>query len=312
LERPAPRIALTARPRPARVPLGPAQQRMWVLNQLDPTSAAYNIPVALRLSGPLDAAALTTAWRDVTDRHESLRTVFPTDAEGPHQVAVDAGVPLDLTEAPADVYAAVAGFAGAGFDLTVDLPVRARVLRLGAQEHVLVLVLHHIAADGVSVAPLARDLIAAYAARTAGAAPAWAPLPVQYADYTLWQRDILGDETDPQSTAAQQREFWVETLAGLPDRITLPTARPRPAVQSMASADVDLAVDADVHARLRAVAATEHATMFMTLHAALAALLSRLGAGDDIAVGTAVAGRGAAELDDLVGMFVNTVVLRTP
>ncbi|MDV6297487.1 condensation domain-containing protein, partial [Rhodococcus aetherivorans] len=129
LERPAPRIALTARPRPARVPLGPAQQRMWVLNQLDPTSAAYNIPVALRLSGPLDAAALTTAWRDVTDRHESLRTVFPADAEGPHQVAVDAGVPLDLTEAPADVYAAVAGFAGAGFDLTVDLPVRARVLR---------------------------------------------------------------------------------------------------------------------------------------------------------------------------------------
>ncbi|WP_239010460.1 MULTISPECIES: non-ribosomal peptide synthetase [Rhodococcus] len=312
LERPAPRIALTARPRPARVPLGPAQQRMWVLNQLDPTSAAYNIPVALRLSGPLDAAALTTAWRDVTDRHESLRTVFPADAEGPHQVAVDAGVPLDLTEAPADVYAAVAGFAGAGFDLTVDLPVRARVLRLGAEEHVLVLVLHHIAADGVSVAPLARDLIAAYAARTAGAAPAWAPLPVQYADYTLWQRDILGDETDPQSTAAQQREFWVETLAGLPDRITLPTDRPRPAVQSMASADVDLAVDADVHARLRAVAATEHATMFMTLHAALAALLSRLGAGDDIAVGTAVAGRGAAELDDLVGMFVNTVVLRTP
>ncbi|MGX7733186.1 condensation domain-containing protein, partial [Rhodococcus sp. 2H158] len=174
LERPAPRIALTARPRPARVPLGPAQQRMWVLNQLDPTSAAYNIPVALHLSGSLDAAALTTAWQDVTDRHESLRTVFPADAEGPHQVAVDVGVPLDLTEAPADVHAAVADFAGAGFDLTVDLPVRARVLRLGVEEHVLVLVLHHIAADGVSVAPLARDLIAAYAARTAGAAPAWA------------------------------------------------------------------------------------------------------------------------------------------
>ncbi|CDZ89497.1 non-ribosomal peptide synthetase [Rhodococcus ruber] len=312
LERPAPRIALTARPRPARVPLGPAQQRMWVLNQLDPTSAAYNIPVALRLSGPIDAAALAAAWRDVTDRHESLRTVFPADADGPHQVAVDAGSVLDFTEAPADVHAAVAGFAGAGFDLTVELPVRARVLRLGAQEHVLVLVLHHIAADGVSVAPLARDLIAAYAARTAGAAPGWAPLPVQYADYTLWQRDILGDETDPRSTAARQRDFWVSTLAGLPDRITLPTDRPRPVVQSMASADVALAVDADVHARLRAVAATENATVFMTVHAALVALLSRLGAGDDIAVGTAVAGRGAAELDDLVGMFVNTVVLRTP
>ncbi|NCL74584.1 amino acid adenylation domain-containing protein [Rhodococcus sp. YH1] len=306
-------VALGRRERPARLPLGPAQQRMWVLNQLDPASGVYNIPVALRLRGRLDIAPLAAAFGDLTARHESLRTVFPADAEGPRQVVLDAApTGPDVVDVPADaVHAAVAGFAGAGFDLTVDLPVRARVLRLGAEEHVLVLVLHHIAADGVSVAPLARDLIAAYAARTAGAAPAWAPLPVQYADYTLWQREVLGEPDDPDSTTARQLDFWTRTLAGLPDRVVLPTDRPGPAVQSGASADVAFTVDAGVHAALRRLARAENATVFMTLHAALVALLSRLGAGDDIAVGTAVAGRGAAELDDLIGMFVNTVVLRT-
>ena len=152
-------VALGRRERPARLPLGPAQHRMWVLNQLDPASGVYNIPVALRLRGRLDIAPLAAAFGDLTARHESLRTVFPADAEGPRQVIVDAApTGPDVVDVSADaVHAAVADFAGAGFDLTVDLPVRARVLRLGAEEHVLVLVLHHIAADGVSVGRTTRS-----------------------------------------------------------------------------------------------------------------------------------------------------------
>src|SRR5690606_25114095 len=163
----APRPALVASPRPQRIPLSHAQTRIWLLNRLDPDSPGYNIPLTIRLTGELDVAALESAFADVLDRHESLRTVFPADAEGPHQVIRERAQRPDLTPADAaEPERAVLEFLSAGFDLRTCPPVRARLFRVDGDEHVLVAVVHHIAADGVSIAPLARDLMTAYAARS--------------------------------------------------------------------------------------------------------------------------------------------------
>ncbi len=309
------RPALVAGPRPERIPLSTAQSRMWFLNRFDTASAAYNIPLALRLTGDLDVDALQAAVRDVVRRHETLRTVYPDSADGPHQVVLPAEqVELDLTPVPAsgDAVAAEAlAVIGTGFDVTSGVPVRGRLLRVEDGEHVLLMAVHHIAADGFSVGPLARDVVIAYESHRHGAEPMWSPLAVQYADYTLWQRDLLGAEDDPQSRAAQEIEFWRGALAGLPDVHQLPTDRPRPAVWSGRGGRVEFPIDADLAARMREFAAARGVTAFMVVHTALAVLLSRLGGSGDIAVGTPVAGRGERALDDLIGMFVNTLVLRT-
>ncbi|WP_455901807.1 non-ribosomal peptide synthase/polyketide synthase [Rhodococcus gordoniae] len=305
-----------AGPRPHHIPLSPAQQRLWFINQFDPTSAAYNIPLAIRLSGHLSPAALGAALHDLLTRHESLRTVYPASATGPHQrilAAADAPLPLDVVPATEDTApTAVADFLGAGFDVTVDIPVRARVFAFDRDDHLAVLVVHHIAADGGSTGPLARDLMIAYAARSRGETPTFGPLPVQYADYTLWQLDRLGDPAAPGSLAAAQTAYWQDRLAGLPEVLALPTDRPRPPQQSFRGDITRFTVDADLLARLQQLAADRHSTVFMTVHAAFAVLLARLSGSDDIAVGSPVAGRGHRALDEVVGMFVNTVVLRTP
>ncbi|MFJ3928565.1 amino acid adenylation domain-containing protein, partial [Streptomyces sp. NPDC090022] len=309
------RTALTARPRPEEVPLSPAQRRLWFLNRFEGPSASYNLPLALRLDGDLDAAALRAALGDVTDRHESLRTVFPELDGRPRQWVLPAGVSapaLPVVEVAADdLEAALADAVAEGFDLTAQAPLRARLLRISATEHVLVVVLHHIAGDGWSLAPFARDLGTAYDARRRGHAPAWEPLPVQYADYTLWQREVLGDENDADSPLARQIDHWRTTLAGLPEELALPTDRSRPAEASHRGESAPLTVPADVHERIVAVARAHDASVFMVVQAALAALLHRLGAGDDIPVGSVIAGRTDQALDDLVGFFVNTLVLRT-
>ena len=175
----------------------------------------------------------------------------------------------------------------------------------------LLLLVHHIAGDGWSLAPLARDLARAYAARRNGKAPDLPALPVQYADYTLWQHQVLGDESDPQSAIARQLAFWTETLEELPDQLDLPSDRPRPAVSSYRGDSVPLSLSANLHAGLLALAREGRASLFMVLQAALSALLTRLGAGSDIPIGSPIAGRTDSALDELIGFFVNTLVLRT-
>jgi len=190
--------------------------------------------------------------------------------------------------------------------------VRLRLWRLDDDTHILAVVVHHIAADGSSMAPLARDLMLAYTARTTGTAPDRAPLPVQYADYALWQRRLLGDPDDPASLAATQLQFWRDTLADAPELLPLPTDRPRPTQRSFHGALHHFTVPTAVQRRLEALAAEHDTTVFMAVHAGFAALLARLTGTSDIVIGSPVAGRGHRALDDLVGMFVNTVVLRTP
>ncbi|MFC9432146.1 amino acid adenylation domain-containing protein [Nocardia sp. NPDC057030] len=306
---------LVARERPEYPPLSFAQWRMWFINRLEPDSPAYHIPLVLRLTGELDIAAMTAAIGDLVARHETLRTVFPDRDGSPYQrilPAAEAGTTVEVrTVAAAELEQAVLPLMRRGFDLSTAPPVRVALLDSGSGEHVLVLVLHHIAADGWSLAPLARDLSLAYAARRAGRSPEWAPLPVQYADYTLWQRAVLGSESDPESRSARQAGYWTGQLAGLPERLELPADRARPAVATHRGGTYSFAVEANTAAGLARVARAQHATVFMVVHAALAVVLARLSGSGDIAVGTPIAGRGAAALDGLVGMFVNTLVLRT-
>ncbi|MFE3700627.1 amino acid adenylation domain-containing protein, partial [Nocardia tengchongensis] len=349
------RKALTAAPRPENIPLSLAQQRMWFLNRFDTASAAYNVPVAVRLSGALDEDALRAAIADVVARHEILRTIYPQTEQGPVQVILPPAqaVPeLAVRTVTADeVVGAVVELTSTAFDVTVEVPIKVALFKIEGEtpapveseaaahaaaytfdfadiaptgqfpavdpnapvpaEYVLALVIHHISGDGSSVAPLTRDLMTAYAARSIKQAPGWTPLAVQYADYSIWQRELLGDENDAESLAAKQVAYWQQALAGLPDQLDLPVDRPRPAVQSFAGGKIDIRIDADLHAGLMELARAEGATLFMVVHTALAVLLSRLSGSNDIAIGTPMAGRGEAVLDDLIGMFVNTLVFRT-
>lgn len=215
--------------RPERLPLSFGQSGLWFLNQLEDARGTHNITLGLRLTGTLNAAALETALVNVLYRHESLRTIYPRVGDDPCQVVQhDTDFRLILSNDSDEL----ATFAQGRFDLTSELPLRAMLCRVAPLEHVLLLVIHHISADGASVRPLMRDLSNAYTARLAGRAPQWTPLELQYADYTLWQQQALGDDLDQHSAITLQTEFWRNALAGLPVEIELPTDRPRPAAAS--------------------------------------------------------------------------------
>jgi amino acid adenylation domain-containing protein/non-ribosomal peptide synthase protein (TIGR01720 family) len=304
------RPALAPMPRPDEIPASYAQQRLWVLQQLDGGTAAYNFPIVMRVRGPLDVTALEAAVGDVVARHEALRTVFDERDGRPIQRIV----PIESARPTVDIVAGdpavvVEAAVRRPFDLAAELPIRVTMVPDGTDEHVVVVLLHHITTDEWSDGPFLRDLSTAYAARTAGAAPEWAPLPVQYADYTLWQRELLGDESDPDSLAGRQLAWWRTALAGMPERLELPGATGRDTGNSGAALTIDLGATASQG--LRRLAQESGASMFMLAHAAVAALLYRLGAGTDIPLGAPIAGRTDEALDDLVGFFVNTLVLRT-
>ncbi|WP_459965279.1 amino acid adenylation domain-containing protein, partial [Mycobacterium avium] len=313
-DRPEP---LVAGERPAVIPLSFAQTRLWFIDQFQGPSPMYNITVALRLSGRLDADALRAALADVVARHESLRTVFATADGTPQQVVIPAdriGFACDVVDArgwPEDrLREAMSAAARYTFDLSAESPLHTELFARGDDEHVLVVAVHHIAADGWSITPFARDLGVAYASRCAGRDPDWAPLPVQYADYTLWQRAHLGDVDDPGSRIAAQLDFWTDALAGLPERLQLPTDRPYPAVADHRGARLAVDWPAELQQQLRRVAREHNATSFMVVQAAFAALLAKVSASSDVAVGFPIAGRPEPVLDELIGFFVNTLVLR--
>jgi pristinamycin I synthase-3/4 len=259
--------------------------------------------------------ALTAALADLAGRHEALRTMFPEAGGEPRQHIVPAG------QARPVLTCAAVGAAGLdqalqqatayAFDLARELPIRAWLFQTGPQEHALLLVVHHIAADGWSLGPVGRDLSRAYAARRQGRAPRWAPLPVQYADYALWQQERLGDARQPGTLAAAQLEYWRAALEGIPDQLALPYDQPPPGGPASPAGCLSLTIDPAIRGRREELARAEGVTMFMIFHALIAVLLMKHGAGPDIPLGTPVAGRPDEALDDLAGFFINTLVLRT-
>ncbi|MDQ3402588.1 MAG: amino acid adenylation domain-containing protein, partial [Actinomycetota bacterium] len=253
------RPTLTSGPLPDRLPLAPAQRGLWLLDRVSGTGTAYNVPLAARLDGPLDAAALTAAVHDVVGRHEILRTVFPVVDDEPCQrvLSLDALPPLvhRVTGDPDEIQRTAARHR---FDLAAEPPLRVTLADLGHGSHLLVLVLHHIATDGMSLCPLYTDLATAYAARCAGAAPDWAPLPVRYADYAVWQH-ALGDTHD------HALDYWRQTLADLPEELALPRDRPRPAVGGHRGGRVPVVFGADRHQRVVALARAAGCTPFMVV-----------------------------------------------
>jgi amino acid adenylation domain-containing protein len=292
------------------LPLSWAQQRLWFLDQLEPDSAAYNISWTVRLTGDLDIAALQSALNRLVARHESLRTVFPSsDGEPVQQVLPELNVPIE-TESLLDVAdeqfrARLGQLAARTFDLAHGPLLRVNLLETHADEHVLLVLIHHIVADGASMRILFRELAQAYEAELAGSFIELPDLPVQYADYAVWQRRWLdGTEQD------RQAEFWQAQLAGLPPLLELPWDRPRSAAMRYRGASVLRVLPAGLADQLRKLGREQGCTLFMVMLSAFYVLLMRYSGRTDLVVGTPLGGRPRMELEGLIGFFINTVVLR--
>ncbi|MCD2157842.1 amino acid adenylation domain-containing protein [Rhodococcus cerastii] len=306
-------------PRPDVIPASYGQQALWVIDALGGPSNQYVVPTVMRLVGNIDSEALATAVRDVLNRHETLRTVLVADdgtvrqvlvpAEQIHSYAVFASE--DLTGASEHaVETRVEQVIQSGFDLAVDVPFRARLLRAAGAQWILVLVVHHHAIDEWSQAVLLRDLSTAYRARMTGEPPNWAPMRVQYADYALWERHVLGDPADPGAGLARHLEYWKNSLAGVPEESTLTPDRPRPGTPTHHGEDIAFTIEEDTVAGLQRVADARNVSIFMIVQTAVALAASILGSGNDIVIGSPVGGRTEDGLEDLVGYFVNTIPIR--
>ncbi|PEE41403.1 amino acid adenylation domain-containing protein [Bacillus pseudomycoides] len=301
--------------RPREVPLSFAQRRLWFLNCLEGPSPTYNIPVVIRMSGELNREALQAAFYDIVDRHESLRTIFPNTLGTSHQQILEtneANPTLIVTQTTdSELPKVLAEAVRYSFNLAEEPAIRMELFEINPDEHVLLVLLHHIVGDGWSLNPLSRDIATAYQAHCKGESVQWKSLPVQYADYALWQQELLGNESAQDSLISQQIEFWKEELKGLPAQLELPTDYQRPVETSYCGETIDFHVNPELHEQLLELARKNGVSLFMILQSGLAALLTRLGAGTDIPIGSPIAGRSDDALGDIVGLFVNTLVLRT-
>ncbi|HEU0077457.1 MAG TPA: condensation domain-containing protein, partial [Longimicrobiaceae bacterium] len=311
IEAPGPPDVIRPRPPGARVPLTFSQKRIWFLEQLEPETRIYNDVAGLRLVGELDPHALDAALRGVVDRHESLRTVFVEEGGEPVQVVLrDHGVRLDrrdLSHLPEEErLAAVRRIADevtyAPFDLARGPLLRPTLLRLGERDHALLLPQHHIITDGWSHGIFWRELLGLYNALAGGRPSPLPPVPLQYGDFAVWQQEHMA-----RGALERQMEYWRERLRGAPALIALPTDRPRPAEQTYRGASYDFTVPEEVSARLDALAQREGATLFMAVLAVLAALLGRYAGEEDVVIGSPIANRTRPELEDVVGLFANTL-----
>ncbi|WP_141699581.1 non-ribosomal peptide synthetase, partial [Pseudomonas sp. BIOMIG1BDMA] len=295
------------------LPLSFAQQRLWFLAQMDNVGAAYNMPIGLGLRGALDALALERALAQIVSRHEVLRSVFVVDNDEPQLVItpVEGAFVLEhndlreLADAAQQLQALTEHEALAPFDLVNGPLLRARLVRMGDEHHVLLLTLHHIASDGWSMGVLTRELMALYGAFSQGLADPLPPLALQYADFAVWQRRWLSGEV-----LQQQNLYWQQALAGAPAMLTLPTDRPRPAQQDFAGAVLNLQLDTELTQGLKTLSQRHGTTLYMTLLAAWGALLSRLAGQDEVVIGSPVANRNRVEVEGLIGLFVNTLAVR--
>ncbi|MBC3271247.1 amino acid adenylation domain-containing protein [Pseudomonas sp. SWRI81] len=300
-------------PRDTALPLSFSQQRFWFLAQMEGANTAYNIPIALRLRGALDDVALQRALARIVARHETLRSRFaPLDGDAQVLIApVDSGLVLRLEDlrhhpqAQEALQALIQGEASGPFDLLDDPLIRGRLVRLADDHHVLLLTLHHIISDGWSMGVLTRELMALYQAFSQGEDDPLPPLTLQYSDYAVWQRRWLSGEV-----LQRQSEYWQRTLRDVPALLTLPTDRPRPAQQDYAGSSIALQLDARLSAGLKALSQRHGATLYMTLLGAWALLLGRLSGQTDVVIGSPVANRNRAEVEGMIGLFVNTLALR--
>lgn len=324
--------ALQREEHPETIPVAPAQRRLWFLSQLEPSSAAYNVPVILHLTGPVNVRALKEALSDVVVKHEPLRTVFPSPEGEPIQHVLDgeSGRPrlTSVEIPPQQLDHVIHEESTRPFDIANEVPLRAVLANTGENRHTLMVVMHHIVTDGWSLAPFARDLSTAYFTRNSGKNDPLVSPTISYSDFSLWQRKQLGDPADPESTAHELVRFWVSELRDMPEEMALPRDRPRaPGLTGSAASAADhdaenqstsngvgellLRIDAQRHHNLRKIAAENQSSLFMVLQTAVAVALRQYGAGDDIVLGTPVAGRTDPQVEDLVGFFVNTIALRT-
>jgi amino acid adenylation domain-containing protein len=297
------------------VPLSFAQQRLWFLQRLEPESPAYNMTRAWRLTGMLDTEALRRSFETIVMRHETLRTTLAEGADTPVQeIRPGTAFPLPLTDLTAlpiaerepEARRLAEHAAGLPFDLARDPVLRARVIRLAGHEHVLLLTQHHVAADAWSMGVLYRELSTLYHGYATGAPASLPDLPIQYADFSIWQRRRMESEL-----WQRQLAYWVRQLQGAPPLLELPSDRPRPAVSSYRGAEAIVTLPRDLHEALQALSRREGVTLFMTLLAGFKLLLARWSGQSDIVVGAPIAGRTHVELEGLIGFFVNSLVLRT-